>query len=131
MSERKKFSTRREPESKTSGRVAFDERGNPIWEWETQTGMFSTDVTTQRLKTLEAPDLSIEETGKFTKSSLGIAQKLPGDGANPYDHQYVDKKRKPATKTLASRVADERKAAAAPAPKPSRWAFIKKIFGRE
>jgi hypothetical protein len=132
MGERKKNSGRREPENKSSGRVAFDERGNPIWEWETQTGMYSTDVSTQRLRTLEAPELSIEETGKFTKSGLSIEQKLPGGGANPYDHQYVDKRTKePRMKTLASRVADARKANAAPAPKPSRWSFLKKLFGRK
>src|SRR5688572_1289045 len=90
-----------DPENRPSGRVAFDDRGNPIWEWETQTGMFSTDVTTQRLKKLEAPELSIDETGKFTKAGLGITQKLPGGGANPYDQQYIDKKDKAQrTKTL-------------------------------
>jgi hypothetical protein len=47
---------------KGSGRVTFDARGNPVWEWETSTGIFGRDVSTQRLKKLEAKDLAIVET---------------------------------------------------------------------
>jgi hypothetical protein len=32
-----------------SGRVAFDERGMPTWEWRVDTGTFSRNIDTQRL----------------------------------------------------------------------------------
>jgi hypothetical protein len=36
-----------------SGRVAFDERGMPTWEWRIDTGTFSRDIDTQRLRQLQ------------------------------------------------------------------------------
>ena len=40
------------PEAK-SGRVTFDERGRSTWEWRLDTGTFSPDIDTQRLKQLQ------------------------------------------------------------------------------
>ena len=34
---------------KPSGRVAFDERGNATWEWQSETGRFRRDIDTERL----------------------------------------------------------------------------------
>jgi hypothetical protein len=42
-----------------SGRVAFDERGNSIWEWQTAPGVFSRDISLQQLHALEANDLQV------------------------------------------------------------------------
>jgi hypothetical protein len=42
----------KEPEPK-SGRVAFDERGMPTWEWRVDTGTFSRDIDTQRIRQLQ------------------------------------------------------------------------------
>lgn len=80
-------------DSKRSGRVAFDSRGNPIWEWQLETGVYSRDVNTQKLKKLDLGDLSIAETGIMKKpEGLGDTedtgkrkQPLPGGGFNPYD----------------------------------------------
>jgi hypothetical protein len=36
-----------------SGRVGFDERGIPTWEWRVDTGTFSRDIDTQRLRQLQ------------------------------------------------------------------------------
>ena len=73
---------------KQSGRVAYDTKGNPVWEWETSTGVFGRNVSTQRLKKLEA-GLSLEETQPVPKpKGLVLQQKpvrLPGGGMNPYD----------------------------------------------
>jgi hypothetical protein len=76
-------------EPKQSGRVAYDSKGNPVWEWETSTGVYDRDVSTQRLKKLEAK-LSLEETRpvpvlKPKNLSLQDAERLPGGGMNPYD----------------------------------------------
>jgi hypothetical protein len=73
--------------TKRSGRPTFDSRGNAVWEWKTETGQFSVDVSTQRLKKLEAPELSIEETARV-KKPRGLSLQdgaMPGGGFNPYD----------------------------------------------
>jgi len=77
--------------TRSSGRVAFDARGNPIWEWQLETGVYSRDVSTQRLKKLDLGDLSIAETATH-KRPPGLDDKnkpgkppLPGGGFNPYD----------------------------------------------
>ncbi|MGC3982767.1 MAG: hypothetical protein QM808_16070 [Steroidobacteraceae bacterium] len=73
---------------KQSGRVAYDAKGNPVWEWETSTGVFDRDVSTQRLQKLEAK-LTLEETQPVPvskpKLALEEAERLPGGGMNPYD----------------------------------------------
>jgi hypothetical protein len=68
-----------------SGRTTFDSRGNAVWEWQTEeTGKFSKDVSTQRLKKLEASELSLEETSKVKK--LKGSGSLDKDGGfNPYE----------------------------------------------
>jgi hypothetical protein len=82
---------------KRSGRVAYDSRGNPIWEWQLETGVYSRDVSTQKLKKLDLGDLSIAETARHKKPSglenpdqpPGAPAKkapLPGGGFNPYDN---------------------------------------------
>lgn len=77
---------------KRSGRVAFDSRNNPIWEWQLETGVYSRDVTTQKLKKLDLGDLSIAESA-IHKQPPGLGETmakpgtpLPGGGFNPYDN---------------------------------------------
>lgn len=36
-----------------SGRVVFNDRGSPEWEWRLDTGTFSREIDTQRLKQLQ------------------------------------------------------------------------------
>ena len=78
-------------EARSSGRVAFDARGNPIWEWQLETGVYSRDVSTQKLKKLDLGDLSIAESA-IQKRPPGLSEStatgkatLPGGGFNPYD----------------------------------------------
>jgi len=75
---------------KRSGRVSHDARGNPVWEWQLETGVYSRDVSTQRLKKLDLGDLSIAETAKH-KRPEGLEkapqkEPMPGGGFNPYDN---------------------------------------------
>lgn len=71
------------PADKRSGRVAFDSRGNPIWEWQLETGVYSRDVNTQKLKKLDLGELSIADSG--IHPSPDASRKMPGGGVNPYD----------------------------------------------
>jgi hypothetical protein len=74
-----------------SGRITYDERGNSVWEWKLETGVYSRDINTQRLKKLDLNDLSIAETAKNQRPP-GLGQdpstgsRLPGGGFNPYDN---------------------------------------------
>lgn len=85
------------PSGKRSGRVAFDERGNSVWEWQLETGVYSRDVSTQRLKKLELDELSIAETAA-NKRPTGLAggeSKAPSTGFNPYDNTTRGRWREP------------------------------------
>lgn len=78
-------------DSKRSGRAGLDERGNSVWEWQLETGVYSRDISTQRLRKLDLGDLSIAETASHERpAGLGNAKpeapkKQPGGGFNPYD----------------------------------------------
>src|SRR5690349_17081504 len=52
-----------------SGRVTQDERGNSVWEWKLETGVYSRDINTQRLKKLDLNDLSIADTATHPRPS--------------------------------------------------------------
>lgn len=77
---------------KRSGRVTHDSRGNPVWEWQLETGVYSRDVSTQKLKKLDLGDLSIAETARHKRpegldqSSTRNTGPSPGGGFNPYDN---------------------------------------------
>jgi hypothetical protein len=45
-----------------SGRVAFDNDGRSVWEWQTATGVFTRNVTEDQLTTLSSVELKIDET---------------------------------------------------------------------
>ncbi len=110
---------------KSSGRVAFDARGNPIWEWQTSTGVFGREVSTQRLKKLEAKDLAIVDTPptapqkkKGFELSLDEPQ-MPNreTGFNPYNSAPAASKAK---------VADEPRKSPADLHKLDAWIKMKK-----
>ncbi|WP_129776104.1 hypothetical protein [Peristeroidobacter soli] len=75
---------------KRSGRISYDERGNSVWEWQLETGVYSRDISTQRLKKLDLNDLSIADTATH-KVPPGLEQPeppkpKPAGGFNPYDN---------------------------------------------
>ena len=82
-------------DSKRSGRAGLDERGNSVWEWQLETGVYSRDISTQKLRKLDLGDLSIAETASHQRPG-GLGEKdaakdkpkreLPGGGFNPYDN---------------------------------------------
>ncbi len=58
-----------------------------MWEWKTETGRFSRDVSTTRVQKLHAPEFSIEQTVVAKKPDVVPAEESvsPGGGFNPYD----------------------------------------------
>ncbi len=42
-----------------SGRATWDERGNASWEWQTQPGVFTRDISSHELSRLEATQLRV------------------------------------------------------------------------
>lgn len=46
----------------SSGRAAWDSRGNSVWEWQTAPGVYSRNADTQRVKALQVADLELLET---------------------------------------------------------------------
>jgi hypothetical protein len=45
-----------------SGRIAFDARGNAVWQWRTQTGDFKSDVDTRTVRAIqEATGVKLSE----------------------------------------------------------------------
>jgi hypothetical protein len=61
------------PQPKKSGRATTDERGNSVWEWQTDTGSFKRDIDQQKLERLQNTGLSTDTTG------------MPS-GVDPYNH---------------------------------------------
>jgi hypothetical protein len=108
-------------EGKRSGRVAFDERGNSVWEWQLETGVYSRDVNTQKLKKLELDELSIAETAQHRKpTGLGGASEkrsMPGGGFNPYDNSAQREAGNPYDNARNRNYAQQKPA---PAPRPPR-----------
>jgi hypothetical protein len=74
-----------QPDRRRSGRAGFDERGNAVWEWQLETGVYSRDVSTQTLRKLELDELSIAETVIAPPAPAHKDQKALGGGSNPYD----------------------------------------------
>jgi len=83
--------------TKESGRAVFDSGGRSSWEWKTETGNFSREISTKRLKLLEAPDLTLEKTGLLKKVASQEGKALPAGGFNPYD-QAVGSSARPAAR---------------------------------
>lgn len=78
------------PDDNRSGRIAYDERGNSVWEWRLETGVYSRDISTQRLKKLDLNDLSIAETARHQRppglDDPAGSKPARARGFNPYDN---------------------------------------------
>src|SRR5580698_9038766 len=78
---------------KESGRVQFDERGNAIWEWAVSTGAFGREVSTERMKKLENPGLSLAEDAPTPSQRVKANPLGAVKGYNPYDSGKLGKPR--------------------------------------
>ena len=85
---------------KSTGRVKFDERGNAVWEWQVTTGAFGMEVSTQRLKKLEHPALSLADDAPTPFETVRANPLGTKKGYDPYDSGRLGKKPPPAKKDL-------------------------------
>jgi len=60
-----------------SGRVSFENDGRGIWEWQTATGVFTRNVTTDELMRLSDVELQIVEPPAFVAQSISTGVRLP------------------------------------------------------
>jgi hypothetical protein len=72
-----------------SGRIAYDESGQPVWEWRVDTGVFTRDVDTRQMRKIkEEVDVSLEgvppERARrfvgFDPYSTAVAKEPPAPG---------------------------------------------------
>lgn len=67
MTSKQKISTMA-ASARKSGRAVFDNQGRASWEWQTATGVFETDVSSEQLQGLEAAGLAVVESEPDTTS---------------------------------------------------------------
>lgn len=86
--------TARASREKESGRVAFDARGNPVWEWRSEDGQFHRDASTSLVRKLESTELSLEATVvvRQQENEASSKTKLACGGFDPYDSGPADAK---------------------------------------
>jgi hypothetical protein len=83
-----------------SGRVAFDPRGDAIWEFQTAEGEYAREANTELVRKLDAPSLALEQTVIVKKAEDPAAgpRPCPGGGFNPYDRAPPRTHARPALK---------------------------------
>ena len=72
-------------DDKRSGRIAYDERGNSVWEWQLETGVYSRDISTSRLKKLDLNDLSLADTATHKRPPGPAEAPAPAKQTLPSD----------------------------------------------
>jgi hypothetical protein len=75
-------------EDRKSGRVRFDERGQAVWEWAVQTGMFDRNASTQRIRALTEAPVNLELADVPSTTKAAAAKPVTG---NPYERVAVAK----------------------------------------
>ena len=87
---------------RNTGRVKFDDRGNAVWEWSLATGAFGNEVSTERLRKLEHPALSIADDAPAPAAFDTVRANPLGakKGYDPYDSGKLGKRQAPVKKDL-------------------------------
>jgi hypothetical protein len=82
-----------------TGRVQFDDRGNAVWEWSVATGAFGREVSTDRMRRLEHPALSLADDAPTPHETVRANPLGTKKGYNPYDSGKLGKAPGAAKKT--------------------------------
>ena len=91
---------------KATGRVQFDERGTAVWEWSVATGAFGREVTTERLKKLEHPALSLADDAPNPYKTVRSNPLGTKKGYDPYDSGKLGKRPEPPKKKDLRRLSE-------------------------
>jgi hypothetical protein len=82
-----------------SGRATFDANGRSIWEWQTATGVFERDVTSEQLAKLEDSNLALIEDDPTNRAAT-----IYGNVAPAKVRARSAAPAKPVTSTVLSRL---------------------------
>jgi hypothetical protein len=74
-----------------SGRIAYDESGQPVWEWRVDTGVFTRDVDTRKMRKVERDAASSLESVPPEKARRFV-------GFDPYSTAVAKETQAPAPK---------------------------------
>lgn len=102
------------PESQvpSTGRIAFDDRGNAVWQWRSDSGTFKSDIDTNRVRALQ--EATTAELGGEAQDSKPAA---PPPGNDPYNtadsRGFVEKQAQRRTPGDMHRLSEEIKRARA------------------
>ena len=91
---------------KATGRVQFDERGTAVWEWSIATGAFGREVSTERLKKLEHPALSLADDASNPFKTVRSNPLGTKKGYDPYDSGKLGKRPEPPKKKDLRRLSE-------------------------
>jgi hypothetical protein len=86
-------------DAKGTGRVKFDDRGNAVWEWSVATGAFGREVSTDRMRRLEHPALSLADDAPTPQETVRANPLGTKKGYDPYDSGKLGKASGPPKKT--------------------------------
>ncbi len=116
------------PAHPTSGRVAFDERGNAVWEMRTADQRFVRDISTTQVRKL-VPPLSLEATAIVKKPEMPVPKRaVPSDAG-----QLLDRAQMGTVRTYPVRSAAAAKSSAAKkiVTAPTRPGLLGRLFSRQ
>jgi hypothetical protein len=67
-----------DPQGPSSGRIAFDDRGNAVWQWRSDTGTYKSDIDTRQVRALQ----------EATTVELGGEPQAAAPAARPSNDPY-------------------------------------------
>jgi len=68
--------------TESSGRVRHDHRGNAVWDWSMDTGVFDALSSSALLRRLDVADMMMQGSPGL---ALSVAGHEAGDGGDPYN----------------------------------------------
>ena len=75
--------------TESGGRVRHDERGNAVWDWALDTGVFDALSSTGLLRRLDVSDLKMQESPGL---ALAVAGRDAGGGGDRYNFGGADRR---------------------------------------
>ena len=95
MSTQEKMTKTAKPESQvpSSGRIAFDDRGNAVRQWRSDTGTFKSDIDTRKIRALQ--EATTAQPGGETQVAAPAAARPSNDPYSTADSHHLLEKKAP------------------------------------